>query len=63
MFLVPAVTETVLGARVTVVAELEATKKLASAALVAVTMQVPADVKLRVLPVTEHPVAVPFETE
>jgi hypothetical protein len=63
MFLVPALTATDLGERVTVVAGLDATKKLASAALVAVTMQVPADVKVRVLSVTEHPVAVPFETE
>jgi hypothetical protein len=48
--------------KVTVVAGEDATKKLASAALVAVTEQVPALIEVNVDPLTAHPVAVPLMT-
>lgn len=51
------------GPKVTVVGDDEIAKKLASAALVAVTMQVPTPVVLRLDPLTAQPVAVPLVTE
>jgi hypothetical protein len=48
--------------KVTVVAGEDATKKLVSAALAAVTMQVPNEVAVKVDPETAQPVAVPLVT-
>jgi hypothetical protein len=45
------------------VAVVVAASKFESAALVTVSVQVPADVELRVDPLNEHPVAVPSATD